>query len=63
MPRQERNEEHQVDHHEERQARDPGCLPDLWHQDVQDRQSIENTKKQRLLVKRPEVDHYPAFFV
>jgi len=37
--RQEGDEESQGDHHEEWQTRYSGRVSDVWHQDVQDRQS------------------------
>ena len=33
------------DHHEERQARDPGHLPGVWHEDVQDRRLTPDLKR------------------
>jgi hypothetical protein len=41
VPRQERNEECQVRHYEEWQAGNPGSVPCLRHQDVQDRQELK----------------------
>ena len=37
---QEGNKECQKHHHEERQAGNPGCVPDLWHENVQNRQGL-----------------------
>jgi len=43
MPRKEGDEEPQIDYHEEQQARDTRHLPELRHQNVQDRKGIVAT--------------------
>jgi hypothetical protein len=40
VPRQERDEKPQEHHDEEWQAGDPGRMPHLWHEDVQNWQSL-----------------------
>jgi hypothetical protein len=37
---QEGNKECQKHHYKERQAGDPGCLSELWHESVQNRQEL-----------------------
>ena len=41
MPNDEGNERDEGRNHEERQARDPRCLPGVWNQDVQNRQGLK----------------------
>jgi len=41
VPRQERDQEPKESDHEERQAGDPGCLPEVRHQDVQDWEKLK----------------------
>ena len=40
MQGQEGNEGRQGNHYEKRQASNPGRMPDLWHEDVQNRQEL-----------------------
>ena len=40
MPLQEGNERRQVYHHEEWEVGYSGCMPHLWHKDVQNREGI-----------------------
>ena len=40
VPCQEGNERRQKHHHEERQAGNSGRMPDLWHENVQNRQGL-----------------------
>jgi len=44
MPQEERNEEHQGNKDEEWEAGHPGCVPCVWHKDVQDRQGVEHRR-------------------
>jgi len=41
VPHQKRNEGYQEHNHEEREAGNSGCMPDMRHQDVQDRQELK----------------------
>ena len=41
MQSQEGNERRQEHNHEEWQAGDPGCMSDMWNQDVQDREELK----------------------
>jgi hypothetical protein len=41
MPRQERNEEHQKHNHEEWEAGNPGRVPCVRYEDVQDRKGLK----------------------
>jgi len=41
VPDQERNERPQEHYHEEWQAGNPRNMPNLWHQDVQDRKELK----------------------
>ena len=51
VPRQERDQEPQEHRHEEQETGNPGRLPDLWHQGVQNRQvgllSLSRTELRR----------------
>ena len=40
MPQQEGDERSQIDYDEKREARHSGFMPQLWNQDVPDRESI-----------------------
>ena len=40
MPCQKGNERRQKHHHEKRQASNLGRMPDLWHENVQNRQEL-----------------------
>ena len=41
MPNDEGNERDEGRNHEEWQARDPGCLPGVWYEDVQNWQELK----------------------
>jgi hypothetical protein len=49
MPREERNEGCQEYHDEEWQAGDSGRMPELWHQDVQNRKELTLKKEEDVL--------------
>ena len=40
VPCQKGNEGCKKHNHEEREASDSGCVPDMWHQDVQNRKEL-----------------------
>ena len=41
VPHKKGNEGYQEHNHEEWEAGNSGCMPDMWHQDVQDRQELK----------------------
>ena len=66
VPHQEGNEEPKEHHHEERQTGNPGRMPDLWHEDVQNRQGLgllrDSTTELRRAGCPRHVPGCPAFY-
>jgi len=59
MSLKEGNEKYQGHNDEEWEAGDSGCIPNLWHQDVQNWESL---KHKLMLFNKGQVN-YPAFVI